>query len=362
MVQFFQRARLEYDQETRDVRLSPAGEALGRLQSPAPPAPGGRYFPETGHNLGHAFGAFFDQMGGLTTLGYPITEEVRESGRVVQWFQTMRLEWWPEHAAGQQVQLGTAGQEYLDELGPAVPDAARRPAPPLPPLREWRLPPAQSGPQRRVPPLAAPILYYHQVPSGGQLRGQIQAFKAAGRTFVPLSQVVDTLRGEAVLPPGALALTFDDGWATQYANALPVLLAERVPATFFVITRYLSTFAGYMSWEQVQAIKDAGFEVECHTQNHPSLDVLQVRNEGAAEAEIWESLAVLEGRLGHSRRLFAYPNGAWNAAVLGLVARVYRGAAATGGGYLQSQERLYTLRRIKAEPSYSAESLLKQMG
>src|SRR5262249_47294005 len=159
-----------------------------------------------------------------------------------------------------------------------------------------------------------------------------------GRTFVPLSRVVDTLRGEDTLPPGATVLTFDDGWATQYANALPVLLVERVPATFFVITRYLSTIAGYMTWEQVKAIKDAGFEVECHTQTHPSLDLLQARNEGAAEAEIWESLAILEGKLGHSRRLLAYPNGRWNAAVVALVARVYRGAAATGGGYLQSQD------------------------
>ena len=80
-----------------------------------------------------------------------------------------------------------------------------------------------------------------------------------------------------------------------------------------------------------------------------------------AIAEIWESLSILESRLGHSRRTFAYPNGTWDQRTAAIVARVYRGAVATGGGDLQSQDRLYALRRIKAEPTYDPESLLKQM-
>jgi peptidoglycan/xylan/chitin deacetylase (PgdA/CDA1 family) len=141
-----------------------------------------------------------------------------------------------------------------------------------------------------------------------------------------------------------------------------VLQSERAPATFFVITRFLSTVPGYMTWDQARILKDQGFEVECHSHNHPDLVPLRARNEGAALQEIWESLALLEGRLGRSRRLFAYPNGSWDAPVAALVARVYRGAAATGGGWLQGQDRLYALRRIKAEPSYPPERLLAQMG
>ena len=116
-----------------------------------------------------------------------------------------------------------------------------------------------------------------------------------------------------------------------------------------------------MTWDQVRALKELGHEVESHTQNHADVVALRKQNEGAAIAEIWESLSILESRLGHSRRIFAYPNGTWDQKSAAIVARVYRGAVATGGGDLQSQDRLYALRRIKAEPTYSPESLLKQM-
>ena len=116
-----------------------------------------------------------------------------------------------------------------------------------------------------------------------------------------------------------------------------------------------------MTWDQVRLLKEMGHEVESHTQNHADMPSLFAKDEGAAEAELWESLAILENHLGHSKRIFAYPNGTWNAGVVALVSRVYRGAVATGGGLMQTQDGVYTMRRIKAEPTYSAESLLKQI-
>jgi peptidoglycan/xylan/chitin deacetylase (PgdA/CDA1 family) len=362
MVQYFQRARLEFDPETGLVTRSRLGELLDRAQPAAPPVPGLRYFPETGHNLGHGFLVFFEEAGGVEALGYPISEEVEEHGHAVQWFQNARLEWWPEHEPARQIQYGLLGAEHLQAAGRQVPLSARWPVIPLEPLREWSLPTPPRGPARALPPQMVPILYYHHVPAPAPLRDQIRAFREAGRSIVPLGQAVAALRGEAGLPPNPLALTFDDGWETQFQHAAPVLQAERVPATFFVITRYLGTLPGYMSWDQVRTLKELGHEVESHTQNHPDLDRLHAEDSGAAVAEIWESLAILEQRLGHSQRLFAYPNGRWDAPVADLVARVYRGAVATGGGALQSQDRLYTLRRIKAEPAYPPDQLIAQFG
>src|SRR5581483_3602556 len=163
MVQYFQRARLEYDPDTKIVRRGPLGELLGKRQPAVEPLPGLRYYPETGHNLGGAFLQFFEAAGGLDALGYPISEEVSENGHVVQWFQNARLEWWPENAAGAQVQLGLIGTEYLRASLREVPIEALRPAQPLEPLREWVLPPSPPPPARPVPPQHIPILYYHQV-------------------------------------------------------------------------------------------------------------------------------------------------------------------------------------------------------
>ncbi|MBI3970691.1 MAG: polysaccharide deacetylase family protein [Chloroflexi bacterium] len=361
MVQYFQRARLECDLVTKRVTRSPLGELLVRPQPAVSPAPEARFFTETGHNVMNAFLRHFETAGGVEVLGYPISEEVEENEHVVQWFEYVRLEWWPEHPPAHRVQLGLLGDEHLRRTAQQVPAAAVRRAAPLEPVREWILPPPQPPPARPQPPLLVPILYYHHVPSQQPLRTQIRAFKRAGRTIVPLGRVVDAVRGEATLPPDPLVLTFDDAWESQFQNAAPVLQAEDVPATFFVITRYLSALAGYMTWDQARMLKERGHEVESHSHNHPRLDTLYAADEGAAVAEIWESLAVLESRLGRSRRLFAYPDGRWDDAVVSIVARIYRGAVATGGGALQTQDLMYALRRIKAEPSYAAASLLKQM-
>lgn len=362
MLQYFQRARLEYDLATSEVRRSPLGSLLGKVQPAVPPLPNVRYFRETGHNVGQSFLVAFEQTGGASALGLPISEEVTEHARAAQWFERARLEWWPEHDGEQRVRLGLIGEEYLQEHLAGVPDHAREPAEALPPLREWALPTAPPPPRIAWAPADIPILYYHQVPSEKPFHDQLRAFLGAGREIVPLARVVAALRGEATLPERPLVLTFDDGWSNQFRNAAPVLQTEGVPATFFVITRYLGALPGYMSWDDARTLKELGHEVESHTQNHPSVNLLFQEDEGAALAEIWESLAVLERRLGRSERIFAYPNGHWNESVKALVARVYRAAVATAGGTFQSQQHLYQMRRIKAEPHYKPEQLLKQFG
>ncbi len=56
---------------------------------------------------------------------------------------------------------------------------------------------------------------------------------------IPLADAVRRLRaGE--LPPRALAITFDDGYADNYSIAQPILRANGLSATFFVATGFLN--------------------------------------------------------------------------------------------------------------------------
>ena len=124
-VQYFQRARLELYPEKpagQRVQLGLLGEELGK-RTPAQPASGSntyfqRYFPETGHWVIYAFLSFFDKNGGAEMFGSPISEYGPENGkgRIVQYFQRARLEWYPELSPDQRVQLADLGSIHFDLL------------------------------------------------------------------------------------------------------------------------------------------------------------------------------------------------------------------------------------------------------
>ena len=69
-----------------------------------------RFYAATQHSIGGAFLKFYDRYGGTNLFGYPITEEVVENGRPVQYFERQRMEYHAEFA-------GTANEVQLSLLG-----------------------------------------------------------------------------------------------------------------------------------------------------------------------------------------------------------------------------------------------------
>jgi peptidoglycan/xylan/chitin deacetylase (PgdA/CDA1 family) len=62
------------------------------------------------------------------------------------------------------------------------------------------------------------------------------AFVKRAYTVLPLAELVARTQRGAALPPRALAITFDDGYADNHRLALPVLRALDLPATIYVTT------------------------------------------------------------------------------------------------------------------------------
>jgi peptidoglycan/xylan/chitin deacetylase (PgdA/CDA1 family) len=120
-----------------------------------------------------------------------------------------------------------------------------------------------------------------------------------------------------------VAITFDDGYRDNHANALPVLADAGVTATFFLTTGLLDGDATArarlgrvwgvpgddleaITWTQASELSDAGMHVGAHTRTHPNLASLA---DDQAREEIVGPKRELEDRLGRPVVAFAYPFG-----------------------------------------------------
>ncbi len=105
--------------------IAPLATVPSRAKAAPLPAPANAgevlAFPATGHSIKTAaFVRFFQAHGGVQTFGYPLTEEMTENGRAVQYFERQRFEYHAENA-------GSAYEVLLGRLG----DEASRPKQPF---------------------------------------------------------------------------------------------------------------------------------------------------------------------------------------------------------------------------------------
>ncbi|MDQ5824135.1 MAG: glycosyl hydrolase family 18 protein [Chloroflexota bacterium] len=124
-VQYFERNRFEHHPEyagtPNEVLLGLLGvQALGNRVFPEAtdlqPGPDTLYFPQVKHSLSGPFLKYWQGNGGLTRLGYPVTEPLLEQSSIdgktysVQYTERARLEFHPEHAGTQyEILLGLLG-------------------------------------------------------------------------------------------------------------------------------------------------------------------------------------------------------------------------------------------------------------
>lgn len=84
------------------------GDGVG-IASADPEAPSTRYYPETGHTVGHGFLDYWRANGGLEVFGYPLSDEIEENGVTVQYFERAVFEFYPENPPEHRVLLRLLG-------------------------------------------------------------------------------------------------------------------------------------------------------------------------------------------------------------------------------------------------------------
>lgn len=180
-----------------------------------------------------------------------------------------------------------------------------------------------------------------------------------GARILPLDDAVRRLY-DGSLPDRAVALTFDDGYASVLETAWPLLRDRGWPATLFVVTDAL-TGAARFPWddgdppdgphrlataEQLLAAHADGLDLGSHTRSHrwlPDLDA------GSTRSELSESRVALQELLERRVTSVAYPSGGWNRTVREAAARAgYRIGITVDRGLNTSRSHPLSLRRAFA--------------
>jgi peptidoglycan/xylan/chitin deacetylase (PgdA/CDA1 family) len=146
---------------------------------------------------------------------------------------------------------------------------------------------------------------------------QMAWLKRRGLRGVGIGTLVDAVR--AGRHRGLVGITFDDGYVSVLAAALPELLRHGFTASMFIISGRLGGSNEWdegprwplMSADQVAELAAAGMEIGSHGATHQRLAGLRADQ---LEAEIGGSRASLGELMGAPVRGFAYPYGSMDAA------------------------------------------------
>jgi peptidoglycan/xylan/chitin deacetylase (PgdA/CDA1 family) len=108
-------------------------------------------------------------------------------------------------------------------------------------------------------------------------------------------------------------VTFDDGYADFYTNALPLLEERGFAATLYMTTSTIdngrkgsSDGPAMLAWEELAEIATRHVEIGAHSHHHVELDTLRPR---VLSEELTTCKEQLQGRLGIPVTTFAYPHG-----------------------------------------------------
>jgi peptidoglycan/xylan/chitin deacetylase (PgdA/CDA1 family) len=220
---------------------------------------------------------------------------------------------------------------------------------------------------------SAPILMYHVInppPPGAPFPGlyvsasefaaQMQALAHAGYHPVTLDQLHSYWQRGTPLPAGKpLVLTFDNGYQSQYTNALPVLRRLGWIADENIQLTGLPPSQGGLSESQVRGLVAAGWELDTQGFSHADLITLDPTE---LAYQVAGARKVIQRRYGVPVNWFCYPSGHYNAAVVAEVrAAGYQGSTTVVPGWAGPGSDPYRLPRLRVLGGTSPEALLSEI-
>ena len=155
---------------------------------------------------------------------------------------------------------------------------------------------------------------------------QMWMLKALGYRGCSVSEVVTAFNNNS--SEKLVGLTFDDGYANFYHNALPILRKFKFSATVYCVSDLLGKDNEWdlhtgisrnplMNKEQIATCHQEGIEIGCHSATHKSLTASRCD----LSQEIMVAKTSLENCIGASVSTFCYPYGHFDEQVLAVTNR-----------------------------------------
>jgi peptidoglycan/xylan/chitin deacetylase (PgdA/CDA1 family) len=108
-------------------------------------------------------------------------------------------------------------------------------------------------------------------------------------------------------------VTFDDGHRSNFEFALPVLQSRGVQAHFFITVGWMGQKPGYMTWDELRSLHEAGQLIGAHGWTHTLLTHCSKQD---LHHELSDARRMLEDKLGTSITTMSLPGGRSNRRVL----------------------------------------------
>jgi peptidoglycan/xylan/chitin deacetylase (PgdA/CDA1 family) len=217
----------------------------------------------------------------------------------------------------------------------------------------------------------APILMYHVIaapPAGAPFPGlyvppaqfaeQMQALKRAGFTAVTPDQLDASWRRGTSLPQGKpIVLSFDNGYQSQFTQALPVLRRLGWVAEENIQLTGLPPSQGGLGEEQIRGLIAAGWELDTQGISHADLIALSPRE---LREQVAGARRTIQRRFHVPVNWFCYPSGHYDDTVVAEVkAAGYKGSTTVVPGWAHPHEDPYRMHRLRVLGGTSGAALLR---
>jgi len=143
--------------------------------------------------------------------------------------------------------------------------------------------------------IAVPIVMYHSIMKSSKEMGKyvitptefesdLKYLKSHRYSTITMTQLINYVNNNAVLPPKPVIITFDDGNLNNYIYGKPLLQEYEMRAVISIVGQYTEAFSkasvptnnpdyAFVSWDQIKEMSQSGyFEIQNHTYNLHSIN------------------------------------------------------------------------------------------